>query len=214
MDPYLQGVQYTCKVRVLTGFAARVRQGYYGRGKRVASGTVVSTITAVGQEIALACGTNPTKITGSEKLLPRLPQILDGWRKEDPPTTKQLPVEADVPELLLERGRIGYSEIDQAIGDLTLIAFYYLLRIGEYTIKGKQNETKQTVQFKYEDITFFKKNVAGQLRCLSHDAPADLITPADGATMKLDNQKNGWKGVCIYQEANGEVYLCPVRALG
>ncbi len=114
----------------------------------------------------------------------------------------------------MERGRIGYSEIDQAIGDLTLIAFYYLLRIGECTIKGKQNETKQMVQFKYEDITFFKKNVAGQLRCLSHDAPADLITPADGATMKLDNQKNGWKGVCIYQEANGEVYLCPVRALG
>jgi hypothetical protein len=30
----------------------------------------------------------------------------------------------------------------------------------------------------------------------------------------LDNQKNGWKGICIYQEANGEEYLCPVRALG
>jgi hypothetical protein len=32
--------------------------------------------------------------------------------------------------------------------------------------------------------------------------------------MKLDNQKNGWKGVCIYQEANGNDYLCPVKALG
>jgi hypothetical protein len=29
--------------------------------------------------------------------------------------------------------------------------------------------------------------------------------------MKLDNQKNGWKGVCIYQEANGDDYL---QALG
>ena len=140
--------------------------------------------------------------------------MLDGWRKEDPPTTKQLPVEADVPELLAERGRTGDSEVDRAIGDLTLIAFYYLLRIGEYTIKGKRNETKQTVQFKYEDITFFKKNAAGQLRCLSRDAPGDLISTADGATMKLDNQKNGWKGVCVYQEANGEAYFCPVRALG
>jgi hypothetical protein len=27
-DPYLQGVWYTTKVRVLTGFAARVRHGY------------------------------------------------------------------------------------------------------------------------------------------------------------------------------------------
>jgi hypothetical protein len=32
--------------------------------------------------------------------------------------------------------------------------------------------------------------------------------------MQLDNQKNGWKSVCIYQEANGEDYLCLVRALG
>ncbi len=32
--------------------------------------------------------------------------------------------------------------------------------------------------------------------------------------MKLDNQKNGWKGVCVYQEANGNPTHCPVRALG
>ncbi len=215
LDPYSQGVQYTTKVRVLTGFAARVRQGLYGRGKRVAAGTVVDAITAVGQEIALACGTNPIKIAESERLLPQLSQILDGWHKEDPPTTKQLPVEADVPELLAEIGRNGNgSDLDKAIGDLTLIAFYYLLRIREYTIKGKRNETKQTVQFKYEDVTFFKKNTSGQLRCLSRQAPAHLIATADGATMKLDNQKNGWKGVCVYQETNGEDYLCPVRALG
>ena len=155
-------MQYTTKVRVLTGFAARVRQGLFGRGKRVAAGTVVGAITAVGQEIALACGTNPTKMTGSERLLPRLSQILDGWRKEDPPTTKQLPVEADVPELLAETGRDGNAtESERAIGDLTLIAFYYLLRIGEYTVKGTRNKTKQTVQFKFEDITFFKKILRG-----------------------------------------------------
>jgi hypothetical protein len=37
---------------------------------------------------------------------------------------------------------------------------------------------------------------------------------ADGATLKLDNQKNGWKGVCVYHEANGDLVHCPVRALG
>jgi hypothetical protein len=31
--------------------------------------------------------------------------------------------------------------------------------------------------------------------------------------MKLDNQKNGWKRVCVYQEANGDHLNCPVRAL-
>ena len=61
------------------------------------AGSVSSAITAIGQTIALATNTNPTKVRGSDKLLPRLQQMLDGFRKADPPTTKQLPVEADVP---------------------------------------------------------------------------------------------------------------------
>jgi hypothetical protein len=215
LDPFLKGVQYTTKVHVLTGFTARVRRGLYRRGKCIATGTVVGALTAVGQEIALACGETPTKVTGSNKLLPRLSQIYDGWRKEDPPTTQQLPVKADVPELLAKNGCDGSAtELERAIGDLSLIAFYYLLHIGEYTVKWKHNKTKQMVQFKYEDITFFKKNTAGQLRCLQRNAPAHLIATADSATMKLDNQKSRWKGVCVYQEANGDNYLCPVKALG
>jgi hypothetical protein len=108
------------------------------KGKCVATGTAVGALTAIEQEVALACGDNPTKVTGSKKLLPRLSQIYNRWRKEDPPTTKQLPVEANVPELLAKKGRNGNAtELEQAVGDLALIAFYYLLRIGEYTIKGK-----------------------------------------------------------------------------
>ena len=141
--------------------------------------------------------------------------MLDGFRKADPPTTKQLPVEADVPKYLVKLGQDPEArELDLAIGDLTMIAFYYLLRIGEYTTKGSRNNSKQTQEFKLGDITFFKKDKQGILRCLPRDAASDLIEMADGATMKLDNQKNGWKGVCVYQEANGDTINCPVRALG
>jgi hypothetical protein len=55
------------------------------------------------------------------------------------------------------------------------MAFYYLLRIGKYTAKGLQNNTKQTMKFKYEDVIFFKKNGQGQLRCLPRDASNKLI---------------------------------------
>ena len=152
---------------------------------------------------------------GSDKLLPRLQQTYDGWRKEDPPTSKMLPVESDVPEWLVAKGhKQGATELDMAVGDLTMIAFYYLLRVGEYTIKGTRNETKQMVQFKLEDVTFFKKNNLGKLCCLPQGAPEHDIMTADGATLKLDNQKNGWKGVCVYHEANGDPINCPVRALG
>jgi hypothetical protein len=129
-----------------------------------------------------------------------------------------LPVEVDVPNLLVEMGYgKGGSTHTQAIGDLAMIAFYYLLRIGEYTVKGKKNnaKTKQTIQFKLEDLKIFKKNKAGTLVCLPNNAPTSVIMTADSATLKLDNQKNGWKGVCIHQdqEANGELFNCPVRAL-
>ncbi len=84
--------------------------------------------------------------------------MIDGYTKAYPPTKKMLPVEADVPKLLVKMGydKSG-SAHSQAVGDLSLIALYYLLRIGEYTVKGKWNESKQTIQFKMEDVTFFKK---------------------------------------------------------
>ena len=140
--------------------------------------------------------------------------MLDGWEKDDPPTTKMLPVEADVPEYVAKMAvMMGATPLDKAIGDLILIAFYYLLRIGEYTCKASRNESKQTVQFKIEDLTFFKRAIDGSLRCLPRDSPPSLLLTADGATLKLDNQKNGWKGVCVFHEANGDQLLCPVRAL-
>ncbi len=49
--------------------------------------------------------------------------------------------------------------------------------------------------------------------CLPNNAPTSLVLTADSATLKLDNQKNGWKGVCVDQEVNGESFNCPVRAL-
>jgi hypothetical protein len=72
---------------------------------------------------------------------------------------------------------------------------------------------KQMVQFKLEDVKFFKRNKMGTLVCLPSDAPAALVLTADSATLKLDDQKNGLKGVCVHQEANGELFNCPVRAI-
>ena len=141
--------------------------------------------------------------------------MVEGFSKEDPPTMKKLPIEVDVPEYLVKHGRTaGASALSTAVGDLTLIAFYYLLRVGEYTVKGSRNESKQTVQFKLEDVTFFKRNAQGQLRQVARNAPNSTVATADGATLKLDNQKNGHKGVCVHHEANGDPVFCPVRALG
>ena len=141
--------------------------------------------------------------------------MLDGWRKTDGPVLKKLPVEADIPEYLVQLGlHPAASAHITALGDLALIAFYYLLRIGEYTIKGTHNESKQTQQFKLADVMFFKRDHSGALRQLPCQAHSNLIMSADSATLKLDNQKNGWHGVCIHHESNGQEAFDPIRALG
>ncbi len=63
--------------------------------------------------------------------------MLDGDEKEDPATIKKLSVQADVPELLVSTAyQGGGTEMENAAADLTMIAFYYLFQVGEYTIKG------------------------------------------------------------------------------
>ncbi|KAL7458421.1 hypothetical protein ACHAWC_009998 [Mediolabrus comicus] len=217
VDPYLSHVttSFQSKARMLTGFAARVRAGFYGRGREVKADTTSAAITAIGQAVSLEHGVDPTKEEASTKRLFPLQVMLDGWRKDEPPTTKKLPVEVDVPEYLAEEGRQAHaSPLTAAIGDLILIAFYYLLRVGEYAVKsGRKKKEKQTQQFKVRDVTFFKRNNRGQLRQVPRHAQASELLSADSATLKLDNQKNGWKGVCVHHEANGDAYLCPVRAL-
>ncbi len=40
------------------------------------------------------------------------------------------------------------------------------------------------------------------------------ITAAMGVALKLHNQKNGWKGVLIYHETNGDPFFCLIKAIG
>jgi hypothetical protein len=147
-------------------------------------------IRTIGQMIALACNDNPTKVIGSEKNLPALQIMIDGYTKEDPPTKKKLPVKANVPELLIEMGygKSGSTHA-HAVGNLSLIAFYYLLQIGEYTVKQPYQARKKKNQFKLEDVTFFKSDKNGTLRCLPCNAPYSLIMTVESTTLKLDNQK-------------------------
>ena len=95
----------------------------------------------------------------------------------------------------------------QAVGDLALIAFCYLLHIGKYTVKCQRNRTKrarkQTVQFKLEDVTFFKTDKTGILWCLQRTAPYSPIMTAESATLKLDNQKKARKGYACTKRLTG-----------
>jgi hypothetical protein len=96
-----------------------------------------------------------------------------------------------------------------------MMAFCYLLRIGEYSDKGEGTGATQTQPFKMKDVAFFGTNSkTGRLYRIHHNARDWEIMHAKCATLKLDNQKNGWKGVCVNHEANGDEYNCGVKAIG
>ena len=76
----------------------------------------------------------------------------------------------------------------------------------------KRNKANGAVQV--GRYNFFRKDAKGHLRQLPINELDKEILSADGATLKLDNQKNGRKGVCVYQEHNGDEIFNPVRALG
>jgi hypothetical protein len=117
--------------------------------------------------------------------------MIDGFRKEDPPVRKKLPVEVDVLELLCTFGLMEKATAkESAVGDLTLLAFYFLWRVGEYIMKNTQNNSKQTAQFALKDVLFFRRNAMGQLRQLSSRRASDEeILESVGVSFLLRNQK-------------------------
>jgi hypothetical protein len=98
---------------------------------------------------------------------------------------------------------------DKAIADLATIAFFYLLRVGEYT-RPRSNATNatRTRQFRVCDVGFFKD---GRQLTRHTTSLAELCT-ADQCTLKISNQKNGRMGETITHECASHPLHCPVKA--
>ena len=63
----------------------------------------------------------------------RIKRAVEGWRREDPLAIPQLAVPVTVPLQMAEAAYQFGTAFAKAIADLTLIGFFYLLCVGEYT---------------------------------------------------------------------------------
>jgi hypothetical protein len=101
----------------------------------------------------------------------------------------------------------------QAAGCLSIIAFFFLLRVGEYTrpkftiANGERVVATRTKQFIFKNIGFFKNG-----KIMTRSSSLATLLSCDAATMKIINQKNGRMGQTIHQEATGTTE-CPIQAL-
>jgi hypothetical protein len=140
VDPFVQrGISHHNLTYLVLGFMGMLRAGKFRQGKQVRASTVSAALAAINKTISLATRQQPLKEEGSNGFLVAIAETLAGFEKEDPPVMKKLPVGVDVVEYLVKLGmEPGAEEKVLATGDWSLISFYYLLRIGEYTVKGSK----------------------------------------------------------------------------
>lgn len=134
--------------------------------------------------------------------------MIHGYKREDPKSEPQLAVPVSLTEHLLNHHWTNSPNCPKqaATTDLINIAFYYLLRVGEYT-RPRSTKTN-TIPFRVQDVTFRRAN--GTL-IPNTSSLATLLNAAE-ATIRMPNQKNGIKGQCIHQECTGSPHS-PVKSL-
>jgi hypothetical protein len=91
-------------------------------------------------------------------------------------------------DILAHEGHSTFPNV-QAAADLTVVAFYFLLRVGEYT-KPTGSRTTRTTQFRLKDVTFWTEHQDGTLARLPFGAADEALMMASAVTLTLDNQKN------------------------
>ena len=82
--------------------------------------------------------------------------LIESFRRQDPSPVPQLAVPISVTEYMFETAFLAkVSHVQIATDLLAVKAFYYMLRVGEYTLSVEHNKNStRTVQFTVNDITF------------------------------------------------------------
>lgn len=213
IDPTLQTTNAIERDVVVCGFANRVRTGYYGGGNQIRVQSVTTALSAISKTIQLAGKQSPIYRNAEEDYQLAIARLVEGYRREDPPAVPQLAIPISVPNVCFNNAQTSSDPCTQATGCMILIAFYYLLRVGEYTKpkyttrNGKQVRATRTVQFMVGNVGFFKHG-----KQIPRSSSLPTLLSCDAATLKITNQKNGRMGSTIHHKSNGKS-ACPVKAL-
>ncbi|HEY9815756.1 MAG TPA: hypothetical protein V6D20_08150 [Candidatus Obscuribacterales bacterium] len=121
----------------------------------------------------------------------------------------QLAVPVTLPEHLLNSARANprLGAKQKATADLVNIAFYYLLRVGEYAYTTNPKK-RRTTPFQTRNVTFW--NAQGHI--IPNNSPLPSLLTATEATLTITNQKNGIKGQTIHQHCTLDINS-PVKSL-
>ena len=126
------------------------------------------------------------------------------WKKEDPPPHRVKPVPVTIVSNIVSSAYASSNARARAIADMAVLAFFFLLRPGEYT-----SSTGDTTPFTFADVQLF----AGARRLCLRTASAATVRSATFCTLTFTSQKNGVRGEVIGLARSGSPLVCPVHAL-
>jgi hypothetical protein len=93
-----------------------------------------------------------------------------------------------------------------AVADLAIMAFFFLLRPGEYCKSGPDTKSHP---FRLRDVTFH----IGDATYNAATAPTHRIQQADYVALYFTTQKNGVRGEAIGHGLSGHPTACPLRVI-
>jgi hypothetical protein len=88
---------------------------------------------------------------------------------------------------------------------LIITAFFFLLRVGEYT---KSSERRRTIPLRKKDVRLWSSGTI-----IPNNAPLAILLTADAVTMCLENQKNGHKNAILHHTSSGDALINPVTSV-
>ena len=202
LDPLLETLEN--KVPVLQVFGQRVRTGKLAAdGNPIRARSTEDYLRSVGQTF-LSLGTEDPRLDASGSTDFRLKRMIAAWKKQDPPPSRVKPIPVQVIRRIAFIASQSTCAIAQTTADMIIIAFFFLLRPGEYS-----DSASDTQPFDLRSVQLF----LGLHRLnLSTATDADLLAAAS-CSLTFDRQKNGVRGEVIGLCTSGDPLLCPVRAL-
>lgn len=200
-DPLLETVRD--KIPLLKVFALRIRDGRHSRTNRpVRAATVRDQLLSISKTIT-ALGAPDPRHTAAGFIDKRLTDLFKGWEHHDPAPRRVKPVSLPI---LFQANALATSSPTaehSAILDMMWIAFFYLLRPGEYA----HTTTNAPLACRHVGLTI------GLVVLDAFTAsPADLLH-ATSSSLEFDNQKNRVRGEVIAQGRSGHSVACPTRAV-
>jgi hypothetical protein len=149
-------------------------------------------------------GADDPRHNSAHKIDFRLQRTLKAWKSTDPAPDRVKPVPITVIRRIatLAQTTQASDAVFCATADMIIIAFFFLLRPGEYTDNPNN-------PFRFADVQLF----IGDTRINNTTAPIEQIQQARFASLTFTNQKNGVRGEVIGLARSGDPYLCPVLSI-